>query len=330
MLFVLAELPYHRDPHEPPPMLSTLTTKANLRRPSWVSAEALNVAPELLGAPLAKPARRALAMGLDLLAIALLSGLDGFWLGAAVVVFLYHMRSQELGKRSWLRNAWLWGICALCLWLAAERGWQSWTERHSPASAVTNQERAVPTDAVAASVAPQPKASSPSAVPTAPALPASGATLASPGEIKLTDAERIEALEEQLSEARKPQDFRWQAALKKWWDDLGVGFGWAIVYFALIPTWLKGQTLGKKLLGLRVVELTGKPLSVRMCFSRYGGYVAGMATGGFGFAQILWDDNRQAIQDKVAHTVVIDLRAPYQEVQPLPEAVPEIAPLTEP
>ena len=34
-----------------------------------------------------------------------------------------------------------------------------------------------------------------------------------------------------------------------------------------------------------------------------------MATGGLGFLQILWDPNRQAIQDKTAHTVVVDLRA---------------------
>lgn len=291
-------------------MLSTLTSKANLRRPSWVSAEPLNVAPELLGAPLAKPARRALAMGLDLLAIALLSSLDGFWLGAALVVFLYHMRAQEQGKSSWLRNAWLWGICALCLWLAAERGWQAWNERHKPVQSATT----------------------PTAVATAPALPASGTAAApapapapAPSSASTSDAERIEALEEQLSEARKPKAFRWQTELGKWWDDMGMGFGWAIVYFALLPTWLKGQTLGKKLLGLRVVELTGKPLSVRVCFSRYGGYVAGMATGGFGFAQILWDDNRQAIQDKVAHTVVIDLRAPYQAEQALPDVAPEIA-----
>lgn len=281
-------------------MLSTLTSKANLRRSSWVSAEALNVAPELLGAPLAKPALRALAMGLDLLTIAVLSGLDGFWLGAALVIFLYHMRAQEQGKSSWLRNAWLWGICALCLWLAAERGWQTWTERHNPVQSATT----------------------PTAVATAPALAASTTAAApAPSNAGPSDAERIEALEEQLSEARKPKAFRWQTELGKWWDDLGVGFGWAIVYFALVPTWLKGQTLGKKLLGLRVVELTGKPLSVRVCFSRYGGYVAGMATGGFGFAQILWDDNRQAIQDKVAHTVVIDLRAPYQAEQPLPAEI---------
>jgi hypothetical protein len=46
------------------------------------------------------------------------------------------------------------------------------------------------------------------------------------------------------------------------------------------------------------------------CLRRYGGYAAGMATGGLGFVQALWDVNRQGIQDRVAHTVVIDLRAP--------------------
>lgn len=110
-----------------------------------------------------------------------------------------------------------------------------------------------------------------------------------------------------------------------WWKETGVGFGWAIVYFSLIPTWLRGQSLGKKFFGLRVVELTGKPLTVRMCFSRYGGYAAGMATGMFGFAQILWDANRQSIQDKVAHTVVLDLRAPYRAAED-PASVPPVLP----
>jgi hypothetical protein len=43
---------------------------------------------------------------------------------------------------------------------------------------------------------------------------------------------------------------------------------------------------------------------------RYGGYAAGLATGGLGFMQVLWDPNRQALHDKAAHTAVIDLRAP--------------------
>lgn len=295
-------------------MLSTLTSKTNLRRPAWVSAEALNVAPELLGAPLAKPARRALAMGVDLLVIALLSSLGGVWLGVALVLFLYHMRSQKQGKSSWLRNAWLLGIGAMCLWLAAESGWQRWSERHSPQVAMEAQSATYYSPAVAAT----------------PALAASGVAAVTPDGKRLTDAERIEALEEKLAEALQPKAFSWQTELAKRLDELGLGFGWAIVYFSLLPTWLKGQTLGKKLLGVRVVELTGKPLSVRLCFSRYGGYVAGMATGGFGFAQIMWDANRQAIQDKVAHTVVIDLRGPHQAVQTAQDTSPENTSLIEP
>ncbi|OYU46835.1 MAG: hypothetical protein CFE44_00115 [Burkholderiales bacterium PBB4] len=297
-------------------MLRTLTSKTDLRRAAWVSAEPLNLTPELLGAPLAKPARRALAIGLDLLIIALLSELDGFCLGAALVVFLYHMRSKERGNTSWLRNAWLWGICALCLWLAVERGWQAWSERH-PLVPATADVQSAPPPLLPSSA---PTAATPSQASSAPALDAS-----SPPAASTQDTDRIEALEAELAEARKPKPFRWQAELQAWWESLGVGFGWAIAYFALVPTWLQGQTLGKKLLGLRVVELTGKPLTVRVCFSRYGGYVAGMATGGFGFAQILWDDNRQAIQDKVAHTVVIDLNAPYQPAPPTPDDAGESA-----
>ena len=94
-----------------------------------------------------------------------------------------------------------------------------------------------------------------------------------------------------------------------WSENLGISIGWAMVYFTLVPYWLHGQTLGKKLFGLQVVELTGRPLTLLLCFSRYGGYAAGMATATFGFIQILWDPNRQAIQDKIAHTVVLDARA---------------------
>ena len=101
----------------------------------------------------------------------------------------------------------------------------------------------------------------------------------------------------------------WLGEPPHWTENLGLSVGWAMVYFTLVPYWLHGQTLGKKLFGLQVVELTGRPLTLLLCFSRYGGYAAGLATGTFGFFQILWDPNRQAIQDKIAHTVVLDCRA---------------------
>jgi hypothetical protein len=51
-----------------------------------------------------------------------------------------------------------------------------------------------------------------------------------------------------------------------------------------------------------------------------------MATGGLGFAQALWDVNRQGIQDRVAHTVVIDLRAPVAPAAPVMPAIPRPEP----
>jgi uncharacterized RDD family membrane protein YckC len=87
--------------------------------------------------------------------------------------------------------------------------------------------------------------------------------------------------------------------------DFGLGFGWAMFYFTFYISWNNGQTIGKLLTRIRVVQLDNQPLSLWASFSRQGGYGAGLATGLIGFAQILWDPNRQAIQDKVASTVVL-------------------------
>ena len=95
-------------------------------------------------------------------------------------------------------------------------------------------------------------------------------------------------------------------------SDLGLGLGWAAVYFTLFPLLWRGQTPGKKLLNIRVVALSGEYLSLWDAFGRYGGYGAGFATGLLGFLQIVWDPNRQAIQDKISATVVI--HGPYQQV----------------
>jgi len=93
-------------------------------------------------------------------------------------------------------------------------------------------------------------------------------------------------------------------------SDIGIGFGWAAAYFTLTVAWCHGQTLGKRLFGIKVIQLDGKELTLVTAFSRQGGYGAGFATGLLGFAQVLWDPNRQAIQDKVASTVVIRLHQP--------------------
>ncbi len=88
-------------------------------------------------------------------------------------------------------------------------------------------------------------------------------------------------------------------------DRLGLAFGWGSIYFAVLLPWWKGQTVGKKLLGVRVLRLDGEPITWWHAFERAGGYAAGVATGLLGFAQVYWDPNRQGIHDKIAGTVVI-------------------------
>ena len=143
---------------------------------------------------------------------------------------------------------------------------------------------------------------------------ASGAS----GATALSDAQRVVLLEAALAEARKPRPMTLRGELDHVLHAAGASFGWGVVYFSLWPAWWGGQTLGKKLFGLRVLELTGKPMTVMRCLKRYGGYAAGMATGGLGFAQVLWDPNRQGLHDKAAHTAVLDLRAAAAAARPEP------------
>lgn len=87
--------------------------------------------------------------------------------------------------------------------------------------------------------------------------------------------------------------------------DLGLSFGWAALYFSVLTAWWNGQTLGKRLLGLKVVRIDGKSIDLWESIGRYGGYSAGLGTGLLGFLQIYWDANRQAIQDKISETLVV-------------------------
>ena len=100
------------------------------------------------------------------------------------------------------------------------------------------------------------------------------------------------------------------AWVKSLLEDLGLGFGWAAFYFCIFTGWWKGQTPGKKLMGIKVIKLDGSAPNLWESFGRYGGYGAGLATGLLGFLQVYWDPNRQAIQDKISETLVIDMRKP--------------------
>ena len=118
----------------------------------------------------------------------------------------------------------------------------------------------------------------------------------------------LERAESELAvvRARLEED---EGGLVTWFSDrvesLGFGLGWWTMYFAILMPWMRGQTPGKRALGIRVVRLDGQPVTWWHAFERAGGYAAGLATGTLGFAQIYWDPNRQGIHDKVAGTVVV-------------------------
>ena len=88
-------------------------------------------------------------------------------------------------------------------------------------------------------------------------------------------------------------------------DELGLGFGWTGLYFTAFLTLWRGQTPGKRLLGIRVVRLSGAPIGWWAAFERFGGYAASIFTGLLGFLQITWDRNRMALHDKITETVVV-------------------------
>lgn len=113
---------------------------------------------------------------------------------------------------------------------------------------------------------------------------------------------RNDQLREDLREAREGGLFGWLYNIV---DQLGLTFGWGALYFAFLLYWFDGLTPGKRLMGIRVKRLDGEPMTWFLAFERSGGYAAGFATGLLGFAQLLWDANRQAIHDRIAGTVVV-------------------------
>lgn len=117
--------------------------------------------------------------------------------------------------------------------------------------------------------------------------------------------DELETLKGQLKSVKKPWAVSILTQAKALAEDVGITFFWSTLYFTSLVGLFRGRTIGKRLMRLRVVRLDGRKLTVWNAFERHGGYLAGVATGLLGFFQILWDPNRQTIEDKIAGTVVI-------------------------
>lgn len=92
----------------------------------------------------------------------------------------------------------------------------------------------------------------------------------------------------------------------RWWSDLAGGIVLLIeaMYF-IWPYSTDGQTIGKRVMKIKVVSCDGSPLNWGKGLLRTVGYVLSTIPFGFGFLWALWDPDKQAGHDKIAGTYVV-------------------------
>jgi len=81
-----------------------------------------------------------------------------------------------------------------------------------------------------------------------------------------------------------------------------------LLYWGLANYFGNGRTLGKWISRTQVVSLTSERMGLWQSIERALGYGAAILEGGLGFAQFFWDRNRQCAQDRLAETIVVDVR----------------------
>lgn len=255
-----------------------------------VTADTLSAATSVLGLPLAEPWRRFAAMVADLAAVGVLSLLSGPWLGLAtglmLIVLFGNAVSAPIAMKAVRLFCRVLGAVVVVLSVFA-LGHVSLLRRSSlNLEAFTGH---APSAAMKETVFVAPDAST--------------------AELRAATAK----LEKQVEEL-KAENLRWQDGNRSWVyqsrafaNTLGVTFGWSGVYFTLLAGFLNGRTLGKLLLRTRAAKINGTTFTFFDGFVRHGGYVAGVAMGLTGFLKLLWEPNRQAVEDRIASTVVIKI-----------------------
>lgn len=87
-----------------------------------------------------------------------------------------------------------------------------------------------------------------------------------------------------------------------------------VLYWGLANYFGNGQTPGKWVARTRVVSVTSEKLGLWQSVERGLGYGAAVLELGLGFLQFFWDPNRMCAQDRLAETIVIDVRKKKAEM----------------
>jgi len=77
-----------------------------------------------------------------------------------------------------------------------------------------------------------------------------------------------------------------------------------IAYFVGFWVW-RGQTPGKMLLGIKLVQEDGSDVTIGVALLRYLGYIVSIAVVFIGFIWIAFDSRKQGFHDKMAETYVV-------------------------
>jgi hypothetical protein len=353
-----------------------------------ITPDAFSVAPELLDTPLARPWRRGVAMGVDLILIAIIGAISGwFFLGLASAFLFFQLARRPAG--GWVKKGSRWlvfgTVAALILIVTLAYGWDKWVTESlleiDPAEEVlsglgaaggtvadvitmttadsedelrdaaiafgegvreqgvddseivealegiaSSREEPWAKDAIEAALSVLGAGAADAgldadslAIAYSAALQAGDSASVAALRGPLTEAiaaNRIALLEEQAEDLRDENE-RMEERLDgessrgliglilKVADEVGIELGWSAFYFTFFPVFWRGRTPGKRLMRARIVRLDGKPLGWWAALNRFGGYAASIFTGLLGFFEMFWDDNRQALQDRIASTVVV-------------------------
>ncbi|HEY1314008.1 MAG TPA: RDD family protein [Steroidobacteraceae bacterium] len=116
-----------------------------------------------------------------------------------------------------------------------------------------------------------------------------------------------------VSMLRKPAEFLWENYFPHQWErhtlinlPHAVDVIVLVLYFWVALYIGNGQTIGKRLMRIKVISLTHERITFWQALERSLGYGASFLEAGFGFAQFFLQRNRQCAHDRLAETIVID------------------------
>jgi len=83
-----------------------------------------------------------------------------------------------------------------------------------------------------------------------------------------------------------------------------ISFLFVVLYHVFFWT-IAGQTIGKAIMGIKIVPLNGRKMTLMRSIIRYAGYYPSGLVFGLGFLWILIDDKRSGWHDRLAGTCVV-------------------------